>query len=75
MYHSRNKGYSDLRLAGVGMIGVVHSTRAVDAIQRFVENCIILTDKQKNVSSLFHITFQSCILCYIVIYLQMRADP
>ncbi len=28
--------YSDLRLAGVGMIGVVHSTRAVDAIQRFV---------------------------------------
>jgi ATPase len=30
------KVYSDLRLAGVGMIGVVHSTRAVDAIQRFV---------------------------------------
>jgi ATPase len=30
------KVYSDLRLAGVGMIGVVHSTRAIDAIQRFV---------------------------------------
>ncbi|MCL4312334.1 MAG: PINc/VapC family ATPase [Candidatus Thermoplasmatota archaeon] len=30
------KVYSDLRLSGVGMIGVVHSTRAVDAIQRFV---------------------------------------
>ncbi len=30
------KVYSDLRLAGVGMVGVVHSTRAVDAIQRFV---------------------------------------
>ena len=28
--------YSDLRLAGVGMVGVVHATRAVDAIQRFI---------------------------------------
>lgn len=28
--------YSDLRLAGVGMIGVVHATRAIDAIQRFI---------------------------------------
>jgi ATPase len=28
--------YSDLRLAGVGMVGVVHATRAIDALQRFI---------------------------------------
>jgi len=28
--------FSDIRLAGVGMIGVVHASNAVDAIQRFV---------------------------------------
>ncbi|AKB35423.1 hypothetical protein MSSAC_0833 [Methanosarcina siciliae C2J] len=28
--------FSDMRLAGVGMIGVVHATRAVDAIQRLI---------------------------------------
>jgi ATPase len=28
--------YSDLRLAGVGMIGVVHATRPIDALQRFI---------------------------------------
>ncbi len=28
--------YSDLRLAGVGMLGVIHSSRAIDALQRFV---------------------------------------
>ena len=28
--------FADLRLSGVGMIGVVHATAAVDAIQRFV---------------------------------------
>jgi ATPase len=28
--------YSDLRLAGVGMIGVVHATRPVDAFYRFI---------------------------------------
>jgi ATPase len=28
--------FSDLRLAGVGMIGVVHSSQAIDAIQRFM---------------------------------------
>lgn len=28
--------YSDMRLAGVGMIGVVHATRAIDAVQRFL---------------------------------------
>jgi ATPase len=28
--------YSDLRLAGVGMVGVVHATTPIDAIQRFV---------------------------------------
>ncbi|MCL5804805.1 MAG: PINc/VapC family ATPase [Candidatus Thermoplasmatota archaeon] len=28
--------YSDLRLAGVGMVGVVHATRAIDAMQRFI---------------------------------------
>ena len=28
--------YSDMRLAGVGMIGVVHATRAIDAVQRFI---------------------------------------
>jgi ATPase len=30
------KLYADLRLAGVGMIGVVHATTPIDAIQRFV---------------------------------------
>ena len=28
--------YKDLRLAGVGMVGVVHAERPVDAIQRFI---------------------------------------
>ena len=28
--------FSDMRLAGVGMIGVVHATRGIDAIQRFI---------------------------------------
>jgi len=28
--------FSDMRLAGIGMIGVVHATDAVDAIQRFI---------------------------------------
>jgi ATPase len=28
--------FIDLRLAGVGMVGVIHSTDAVDAIQRFI---------------------------------------
>ena len=31
------KLYADLRLAGVGMIGVVHATSPIDAIQRFVD--------------------------------------
>ena len=31
------KLFIDLRLAGVGMIGVVHAARPIDAIQRFVE--------------------------------------
>ncbi|WP_052833615.1 PINc/VapC family ATPase [Staphylothermus hellenicus] len=30
------KLYSDLRLAGIGMIGVVHATTPIDAIQRFI---------------------------------------
>jgi len=30
------KLFSDLRLAGVGMIGVVHATKPIDAIQRFI---------------------------------------
>ena len=30
------KVFTDLRLAGVGMVGVVHATRAVDALQRFI---------------------------------------
>ncbi len=30
------KVYADLRLAGVGMVGVVHATRAIDALQRFI---------------------------------------
>lgn len=30
------KVYSDLRLAGCGVVGVVHSNTAIDAIQRFV---------------------------------------
>jgi ATPase len=28
--------FSDLRLAGVGMIGIVHATNPIDAIQRFI---------------------------------------
>ncbi|MBI2661339.1 Flp pilus assembly complex ATPase component TadA, partial [Candidatus Woesearchaeota archaeon] len=28
--------FADLRLAGVGMVGVVHATKAIDAIQRFL---------------------------------------
>jgi len=28
--------YTDLRLAGIGMIGVVHATSPIDAIQRFI---------------------------------------
>ncbi|MXR52802.1 PIN domain-containing protein [Halovenus sp. WSH3] len=28
--------FSDMRLAGVGMIGVVHATRAIDALQRLI---------------------------------------
>lgn len=28
--------YADLRLAGVGMVGVVHSSSAIDSIQRFI---------------------------------------
>lgn len=28
--------YADLRLAGVGMVGVVHATRPIDALQRFI---------------------------------------
>jgi len=28
--------FTDMRLAGVGMVGVVHSTRPIDAIQRFI---------------------------------------
>ena len=28
--------FADMRLAGVGMIGVVHSTRAIDAVQRLI---------------------------------------
>lgn len=28
--------FSDLRLAGVGMVGVVHASQAIDAIQRFI---------------------------------------
>ena len=30
------KLFADLRLAGVGMVGVVHATTAIDAIQRFI---------------------------------------
>jgi len=30
------KLYTDLRLAGIGMIGVVHATSPIDAIQRFI---------------------------------------
>ena len=28
--------FSDLRLAGVGMVGVIHATTSIDAIQRFI---------------------------------------
>ena len=30
------KVFADMRLAGVGMIGVVHATRPIDAIQRMI---------------------------------------
>ena len=30
------KLYTDLRLAGIGLIGVIHSSTAIDAIQRFI---------------------------------------
>ena len=30
------KVFADLRLAGVGMVGVVHASKAIDAIQRFM---------------------------------------
>ncbi|MEM1641828.1 MAG: PINc/VapC family ATPase [Desulfurococcaceae archaeon] len=30
------KLYADLRLAGIGMIGVVHATSPIDAVQRFI---------------------------------------
>ncbi len=30
------KLYTDLRLAGIGMVGVVHATSPIDAIQRFI---------------------------------------
>ena len=30
------KIYTDMRMAGVGMIGVVHANRAIDALQRFI---------------------------------------
>ncbi len=30
------KLYVDLRLAGIGMVGVVHATTAIDALQRFI---------------------------------------
>lgn len=30
------KIFADLRLAGVGMIGVVHATKPIDAVQRFI---------------------------------------
>ncbi|MDK2915333.1 MAG: ATPase [Thermococcaceae archaeon] len=30
------KIYADLRLAGVGMVGVVHATRPIDAVQRLI---------------------------------------
>ncbi|MEM4336586.1 MAG: PINc/VapC family ATPase [Candidatus Woesearchaeota archaeon] len=30
------KLFADLRLAGVGMIGVIHATKPIDAIQRFI---------------------------------------
>ncbi|MBY8999925.1 MAG: Flp pilus assembly complex ATPase component TadA [Candidatus Heimdallarchaeota archaeon] len=29
--------YSDLRLAGIGLLGVVHATQAIDGIQRFIK--------------------------------------
>ena len=29
--------YSDLRMAGVGLLGVVHATQAIDGIQRFIK--------------------------------------
>jgi len=37
------KLYVDLRLAGVGMVGVVHATSPIDAIHRFVNRVDIGT--------------------------------
>lgn len=30
--------FADLRMAGIGLIGVIHATQAIDAVQRFVAN-------------------------------------
>jgi ATPase len=36
----RNKSdfelYKDMRLTGIGLVGVIHATRPVDSIQRFL---------------------------------------
>ncbi len=34
--HDDFRLYTDLRLAGIGLIGVIHSSTAIDAIQRFI---------------------------------------
>ena len=35
--------FADMRLAGVGMVGVVHATKAIDAIQRLIGSCLLYT--------------------------------
>ncbi|MEA2071930.1 MAG: PINc/VapC family ATPase [Asgard group archaeon] len=30
------KAFGDMRLAGIGLVGVIHSTKAIEAIQRFI---------------------------------------
>ncbi|MFH1200508.1 MAG: ATPase, partial [Candidatus Micrarchaeota archaeon] len=30
------KTFTDLRMAGIGMVGVVHASKAIDAVQRFI---------------------------------------
>lgn len=62
------KVFSDLRLAGVGMIGVVHASRTIDAIQRFIGRIelgiipqlidTVIHIEAGEVSEIFHLEFK-----------------
>ncbi len=59
------KIYADMRMAGIGLVGVVHAKKAIDAIQRFIDkvelgiipqivDTVILIDKGK-VSKVYYL--------------------